>query len=157
MKYEILPDHRLRIYCTPEEQKELRKLIDSDEFELPDKSEVLEPLISNSELDWIPEGSTGDLTSAPMLGILGEEGVKDHTVFLENFGLVECGQDGHNIFVRPIIARWAFMDYQVRSFLDDLAEKGECIWEGGYAEGFRPEIEVVTNILAKAQSVEVPE
>jgi hypothetical protein len=75
--------------------------------ELPDRStdseyEAVEKLIANSELEWIDAEETGDLTSAPMLGLRDEQG--------------------------QVISRWAFMDYQVRSFIDDLIEKGKAVF-----------------------------
>ena len=42
---------------------------DSDDF----LHELLEPLVANDEYAWLPDGCTGDLTSAPMLGVLGDE------------------------------------------------------------------------------------
>lgn len=62
-------------------------------------------LLANSEYDWVDPSETGDLTSAPMLGIREEDG--------------------------SVIKRWAFMDYQVRCVLEDLVDKGECIFVSG--------------------------
>lgn len=124
----------LHITCTPEEQREwipqVRKELHSSGT-VSAECEVMERLLADSCLEWIPDGSTGDLTSAPMLGILGEE--DDDKV--EHFGSVLSGHWGMSDHHRPIIARWAYMEYALRSFLDDLAEKGECVWEGGYAPG----------------------
>jgi len=66
------------------------------------EAEALEPLVCNSELDWVRPEECGALTSAPMLGIRNEDG----TVF----------------------AAWAFMDYQVRPFLTDLIEDGKAVF-----------------------------
>jgi len=60
----------------------------------------------NSGLQWIDASETGDLTSAPMLGF------KD----LEN---------------DTVLDRWAFMDYQVRSVLEDLRDTGKVVFVGG--------------------------
>lgn len=133
MTYKINERGNLVITATPEERADITPP-ESDQFLYED--ECLEKLIANSELDWIPEGvSTRDLTGAPMLGILGDEGMEDHSFFPENFGFIPTGSDGVARWARPIIARWAYMDYQVRSFVTDLIEKGECEWEGGYADG----------------------
>ncbi len=90
--------------------------------------EAFEQMICNSELSWIDPSDSGDLTDAPILGILGEEGIKDITVFLENHGLVETGSDGRNTFVRPILERWGFMQYQITSPLDDLLTHGRAVF-----------------------------
>lgn len=37
------------------------------------------------------------------------------------------------MIAQAITARWAFMAYQVQTFLDDLADYGECVWQGGAA------------------------
>jgi len=62
-------------------------------------------LLANSEFDWVNPSETGDLTDAPMLGIREEDG--------------------------SVIKRWAFMDYQVRCVMEDLLDKGECIFVSG--------------------------
>ena len=67
-----------------------------------DLHDVLEPLVSNSDLEWIDPSETGDLTSAPMLGI----------------------RDRYNI----VEARFAYMDYQVRSPVQDLIERGQAVF-----------------------------
>ena len=61
-----------------------------------------EALVCNSELEWINPADTGDLTDAPMLGIWQDD--------------------------RMSVERWAFMDYQVRSVLADLRDKGEVVF-----------------------------
>ena len=104
MKYEITDDRKkLILSIDPEEQAalQLTRTEDPDDWGTTRlESEVMEPIICNSELQWIDPADTGDLTDAPMLGICDEE---------EN-----------------ILERWAFMDYQVRSFLDDLADHGKA-------------------------------
>ena len=129
MKYEISADRKsLTIVADDDEQAMLREM---DEKHIHADSTLFdwfEWLICNSELAWVNPADTGDLTSAPMLGILGEQGVKDITVFQENFGYVECGSDGRNTFVQPILERWAFMDYQVRSALQDLRDHGKVVF-----------------------------
>jgi hypothetical protein len=108
MNYKISKDWRtLTITADRMERKLLREgwdnpgvtNIDSDKA----MYEFLEPLVSNSELEWINPVDTGDSTSAPMLGILGDD----------------------------IIARFAFMDYQVRSVLEDLRDTGKVVFVSG--------------------------
>lgn len=64
--------------------------------------DALEPLTCNSELEWVDPSETGDLTSAPMLGIRNELG--------------------------SVSERWAFLDYQLRSPLVDLLETGKAVF-----------------------------
>jgi hypothetical protein len=87
------------------ERRELKELVEEKGTGDLAEAEALERLIANSELDWIGEGETGDLTTAPMLGIRDESG--------------------------KVLSRWAFMDYQVRSFLTDLIETGKAVFIGG--------------------------
>jgi len=137
MNYKISTDkNTLTIFFDEQERANLRELeTDGRNGIVTDAAmfDCLEPLICNSELQWVNPDDTGDLTSAPMLGIMGEEGVKGVTVFAENFGLIVTGFDGKNTMAAPIIARWAFMDYAVRSPLEDLRDTGKAVFVGGYA------------------------
>jgi len=113
MKYSISPDRsRLTITADAAERCELRQLTECGDGICSDATMVsfLESITCNSELDWIPEGETGDLTSAPMLGIREWEPMKHEYVVLE---------------------RWAWLDYQVRSLLEDLRDNGEAVLVGG--------------------------
>ena len=128
LRYRI-EDTRLIITADAEDQAELQRMKTEDEFQSDQAMyDAFEHLTANSELTWISPSDTGDLTDAPILGVLGEEGIKQHTVFLENYGLVETGSDGFWTMVQPILKRWAFMDYQLRSHLDDLVEKGKAVF-----------------------------
>jgi hypothetical protein len=98
----------LVITVDADEQTELKELREDEEsFFHSDQTmhDQLEPLTCNSELNFVDPADTGDLTDAPMLGILDEDD--------------------------KIVNRWAFMDYQVRSLLDDLADKGRAVLVGG--------------------------
>lgn len=66
--------------------------------------EVFEWLICNSQYEFVQPEETGDLTAAPLLGIRDDQG--------------------------NIVQRWGFMDYQLRSPQDDLADKGRCRFVG---------------------------
>lgn len=138
MKYEILPNGSLRISATEGEMADLRERAKDVNDSCQLEGECLERLIANSELDWIPEGTTGDLTSAPMLGITSigdrDAGYRMEELPADRFGEVLAGGDEGGSYYTAIIARWAYMSYQVRSFVDDLIETGECVWQGGYAE-----------------------
>lgn len=120
MNYEISEDRlTLTITASDEERRAMQEEPPRDEVE------ALESLVANSELQWISPADTGDLTNAPILGILGEEGIKDITVFLPNFGLIETGRDERgNVHAQPILERWGFEPYQIRLMTEDLIEKG---------------------------------
>lgn len=86
---------------------------------------LLEHLIGNSELEWGDPNTNKDLTDAPMLCIWGEDipdekrgEVKDH------FGFIETSSDT----CIPVIARWGYPHYCLRSFMDDLADSGKAIF-----------------------------
>lgn len=126
MNYKISTDRkRLTILANAEDRERIKLVIETGENEQGvtcDLSDILEPIVCNSELEWISEGATGDLTSAPMLGILGE--VRPY--FHRDKGLPHV-YAGPNL-IQEIVERWAFMDYQVRSVLEDLRDKGEAVF-----------------------------
>ena len=144
MKRKIDDHARLIITVTKREQRHLQAAqrrdekgkceppFDSDDF----LHELLEPLVTSDEYTWLHDGCTGDLTSAPMLGVLGDEmpGPND-TDDATGLGLVHVGRWHHNgrlqQMYQPILKRWAFMAYQVTSPQRELAETGECTWDGG--------------------------
>lgn len=98
----IAEDNRLIVRIAWDDQLILQQLQTHENFHSDQLMyEVFETLISNSELEWIDASETGDLTDAPILGIRGDSG---------------------------ILARWAYMDYQIKSPLDDLANNGEVIF-----------------------------
>jgi len=135
MNYKILPNGNLLITADSNERQSLREQV----AHVPDschiESDALESLIANSELDWIPEGTTGDLTSAPMLGILGEPTPGGNgPLGAVLVGRWEDPTGTVQVYFCPVVARWAYMRYEVRSFVDDLIETGECRWQGGFAE-----------------------
>ncbi len=99
----------LIIRANEQERANLKDISNTDRPGREIEYEALEDLCANSELEWIDPSETGDLTDAPMLGI--RDGDVDQPT---------CES--------PVIARWAFMDYQLRSFVDDLIEKGEAIF-----------------------------
>lgn len=82
------------------ERETLAELIKDDNANRHAEYEALEHLLANSELDWIAPEEIGALTDAPILGLRDEQG-------------------------KPTNA-WAFMDYQVRSFLTDLVTDGRA-------------------------------
>ena len=85
--------------------------------------ECLEFLMSNSELQWLEAADTGDLTDAPLVGICGGDDQSGYDC-QGPYGAMMVGSDiGGNIYV-PILERWGYHYYQLRSFMDDLADDG---------------------------------
>lgn len=133
MKWHIDDHGWLVIAVSKKEQRSLKaaqrrdQSFDSDAF----MHDLLEPLVTSC-FTWIPEGCTDDLTSAPMLGILGDEmpGPDDPQDAI-GMGLVHVGCWDHRQMYQPVLQRWAFMSYAVTSPQRELAETGECVWEGG--------------------------
>ena len=112
-------DDKLVITIDEDEQAVLRELEDlRDSFTNEDFWDFIEPLIANSDLQSISPSDTGDLTDAPMLGILGDVSTKNEGPY----GAVKTGHWDFTDQYQPILHRWAFMDYQVRSPLEDLLD-----------------------------------
>jgi hypothetical protein len=121
--YEIKP-HCLVLKADAETRRELRENYPGEELHSDQAMhEVLEPLICNSELDWVYPEEVGALTSAPMLGLLGE--LNDHGP-----GRL-VGRWSGCCWYAPIEQCWAFMSYQVRSVVQDLVEHGEAVFQKG--------------------------
>ena len=95
----------LIIKADERERRELKELVEEKGPTISTEGDALESLTCNSELEWISPEETSDLTSAPMLGIRDESG--------------------------KVLSRWAFMDYQIKSFLTDLIETGKATFIGG--------------------------
>jgi hypothetical protein len=144
MKWKIDDHGRLIITVTRREQRSLQAAqrrdekgrcdptFDSDDF----MRQLFEPIVTNDEYTWLPDGCTDDLTSAPMLALLGEEMPgPDDPQDAVGMGLVHIGRWTHEGRLRqmyqPVLRRWAFMNYQIISPQRDLAETGVCTWDGG--------------------------
>lgn len=121
----------LIIEIDEDEQNELKEMSVEEDFSSDDKMhDFLEPLIANSELQWIDPAVTGDLTDAPMIGILGEDEFSKE----ENkpgSGYVSTGATSEEFAKAPVLYRWAYMDYQLRSPLQDLLESRKVVFIGG--------------------------
>lgn len=145
MKYKISPDRKtLTITADELERTELREL-GEDVHQDRTMHDWLEPLVCNSELEWIDPSETGDLTSAPMLGIRhGGEPASRYDVrtgqYIPTLNGVDISPTSFDVdraeniseqAANKITCRYAFMDYQVRSILEDLRDTGECVFVGG--------------------------
>lgn len=155
MKWHHDEHGRLVITVTKREQRSLQvaqrrdekgrcdPCFDSDAF----MHDLLEPLVTG-DFAWLPEGCTDDLTSAPMLGVMGDEMPgPDDTQDALGMGLVHVGRWHHQGRLRqmyqPVLRRWAFMNYAVTSPQRDLAETGRSVWDGGDFWGNQEAVEKV--------------
>ena len=86
--------------------------------------EQFEDMIANSELTWVNPVDTGDMTEAPMLGILGNVSTSTEGPF----GSTHVGYWDNAAQYQPIISRFAFMNYMLRSPIEELASNGEVIF-----------------------------
>lgn len=75
---------------------------ESGEFDYRAEDEVLAQITCGTELDTISPEEIGALTSAPILGLRDDKG-------------------------EPTAA-WAFMDYAIRSFIQDLIDNGKAVF-----------------------------
>lgn len=73
--------------------------------------DALEPLICNSELEWVRPEEIGALTAAPILGIVE--------------------RDDHGTLTK-VIGVWGFEPYALRSFVDDLIESGKATFRSSF-------------------------
>lgn len=126
MKHTISPDRQtLTMSIDKAEQTLLAMTLQDEELNIFDiENQETETLLANSDLQWINPEDTGDLTDAPMLGITGEDSREESGPY----GAIHTGGDEQGPIFAPILERWAFMDYAVRSFLDDLATNGKALF-----------------------------
>jgi hypothetical protein len=122
--YDLNTNGCLILYASNEDRHAIAELIRAEGTTYRAEWDALESLICNSELDWIDPAETGDLTDAPMLGFRKPErkvrkGEKPFRI---------TSSDGKATYWEPVEARWAYMDYQVRSFLEDLRDKGKAVF-----------------------------
>jgi hypothetical protein len=95
--------------------------------------EFFEHFIANSEYEWVYPEEIMALTSAPILGLYGEDRPYDEKTDPPCIRFAgQWDRDGKlTKFVRPVLVAWGFMDYALRSPLDDLLETGECVFQRG--------------------------
>lgn len=107
-------DNRLVITVDQQEREWLRELVgpvgEYGETNRPYcdiEHDALEPLICNDELEWLLPEEIGALTSAPILGF--------------------ADRDNHGT-ITNVRNAWGFMDYALRSFVDDLINEGRAVF-----------------------------
>lgn len=134
LSFIISPDRRtLTIHADHKAREELREMQDEHEnFESNDALyEALEHLICNSELLLIAPEVCGDMTDAPILGITSKAEPRDES--RDGDGAILCGRwpDEAGIarnWVEPVIERWCYMDYALRSPITDLILNGSAVF-----------------------------
>ena len=139
MQHEILPNGDLRISVTPDEQQVLREVRDEDpEAFGSDRmmADVFEPLICNSELDWILPEEVGALTSAPLLAILGEphqmvQCEETRALASRLVGRWENDQGELVDWSQDVERVWGYMDYALRGPQEVLAAQGATVCQAG--------------------------
>lgn len=92
--------------------------------------DMLESVVCNSDLEWVRPEEIGALTDAPILGIRGDprplrDGENSDYLFL-------AGHWDGQTWVQDVIVAYAFMDYQIVSIQDVLADYGRAILICGY-------------------------
>ncbi len=135
MKHLISPDGRtLTIIVDADERKLLREgwdnpgktNIDSDKA----MHEFFEGYLANCELQWVEPEWCGNLTDAPMLGILGDDVAEGEvkTFPAPYFGWREIGFNGREKIFQPVLDRYWYSNYMIRSPLEDLLEFGKVVF-----------------------------
>jgi hypothetical protein len=134
LTHTISPDRRtLTIHADAAARVELRELAsEHPAFHSDDNLyDAFEHLICNSELRWIRPEICGDSTDAPILGITGELEPRDES--RNGDGAILGGRwpdkaGMTRVWVEPVIERWGYLDYMLRSPLFDLLEKGFAVF-----------------------------
>jgi hypothetical protein len=132
MTWRIDEHGHLVISISAREQNSLDRQRGNPGFDSDDLMHRMLGSLTKKGLAWLDPDCTDDITSAPMLGILGEAMPgPDDLQDAVGMGLVYIGwQKGRQMY-RPVLKRWAFMDYAVTSPQAVLAETGQCVWDGG--------------------------
>ena len=101
---------------------------DPDDFDA-DRTmvDIFEPLMCNSELAWFDPATTGDLTDAPIIGIQGASDYTYSSLPTPRFGQICTGCWGGHVRYSPILARWGWMSYALRSLQRQLMEHGSAL------------------------------
>jgi hypothetical protein len=118
-------DVQLTLYITDEEKAELRRMENEDPQHFGSDEamwDFFEPMMNNSSLSWVNASDTGDLTDAPMLGIIDYENTCKEKK--GPYGAIDLGMGEY----APIVKRWAFVEYESTSVLNMLLTIGKCMF-----------------------------
>lgn len=111
---------QLTITVDEEEQNILKQAQEEEGFDSDAYMyDLFESFIGNSEFSWIQPEICGDLTSAPMLGILGEEEDGE-----PEEGYLTTGPNRRE----KVEERWGFMMYALVSVQSELANHGKVMF-----------------------------
>ena len=125
--YDLNTNGCLIIRADDTEREMLKELAnDQGEFTGDAEYQALDGLICNSELAWIRPEEIGALTSAPILGLRGE--ARPITPDINPDYVHVVGHWDNKTWYEPVEAAWGFMDYQVRSFVQDLIDTGKAVF-----------------------------
>lgn len=95
-------------------------------------------MIANGPFEFISPAVCGDLTDADMLAVLGEDQEHNGPAFSSpadtTGGVGICYARTSPGKACKVLARWAYMSYQVRDWREELVEFGCCVWEGGFVD-----------------------
>ena len=131
MNYKISPDrHMLTITADENERQQMREFRDTSPEEFGTESnerDFIEHIVCNSELGWVQPADCGALTEAPILGIFGPE-CRKHNLPSTGHGSIFNGSDENGGWYQPILERWAYPHYALRSFLKDLIDNGTAVF-----------------------------
>lgn len=137
MRHEIKGD-KLVLTLDPEERAAFAEAAEEPGFDCDAAMhDLLEPLVCNSELEWVQPEWCGALTDAPILGITAEPQALFNAQSAEHHKLAGCWPDDSGtsrLWVQPVVAAWGWMDYAVRSLQRELLENGRAVLVGGQAE-----------------------
>lgn len=105
MQHQINNDNNLLIILDEEEMKALlEESRENDSFKTNDfMYDLFEPLICNSDLEWLSPEQTGDLTDAPILGVTDP-------------------------VTNTVVERWAFMSYETTSPQEQMLDSGMALF-----------------------------
>lgn len=131
MKYFVSPDgQKLTLTVDDAERTELRDMaadvVQSDKALM----EFSETLMANSELFWVDAEHTGDLTSAPIIGILGEPVPAEKPIGVLAGRWPDDSGSVRTHFM-PVVKRWAWVRYEVCALLEQLRDSGFAVLVGG--------------------------
>lgn len=126
--YDLNTNGCLILYAANEDRHAIAQMVKDHGCDFCGQCEydALESLIANSELDWIRPEEIAALTSAPILGFRGDETELPEDIDSLNV-YITSSHDGKTYYA-PVTSAWGFMDYQVRSFLKELRDKGKAVF-----------------------------
>jgi hypothetical protein len=171
MKFEELKSGWMRVTPSEEERNDLRERRESDPdswgSDLNEREAVSDSLFA-AGYDWVRPEESGDLTSAPMFGLRGSELPIPERMTNENDRGDLCvtywDNNKREGTFAPVLKRWAYMNYAVRTFLDDMIDDGHADFQNGheadpmkFLNNMEEELGLMTAARDIASHAELPE